>query len=55
MTKGNSRIVEHVFGLYYMSSEVVMLKIELHHGSPKMVKVEVGFYYRCLNSNKIVS
>ena len=45
MTKGSSKMVEHMFGLHHKNTGMVVLKIGLYHGSSKVVKLEVGLYH----------
>ena len=54
MTKGNSRVIEHVLGFHNRNLGVVMLKVGLHNGSPKVIELEVELHYGCPSSDQKV-
>ena len=47
-------MVEYMLWLQHRSLEVVMLKVWLHYGNPRVEKLEVRFQYRCLGGNQKV-
>ena len=49
MIKESSEMVEYVLQLHHRSPRVVLLKIGLQYGSPKVVTLlEIGFHHRSL-------
>ena len=51
MTKVSSKMIKHVFGLYYKSFGIVMLKVGLYSRNLRVVKLIIGLHHGLQNNN----